>query len=231
MKHIFGTYIDGREAEGTPNLPDNAGLLREHRIYSFDSADAQSWSRRFREKVNQGDTVYLLGFQGVVHNSGLSLVEASRAGGVKLLANYEEERFAGEKHFAGYPQHSIEEMKTLFSEIGITARDIFCVNYGWDLVQLEKNARSAGFSEEDDRARYLVFSVISREAQDDAVNPKRRNFYVYSPLLIKHVERLRHDLSLSAETPCIQMLHHENHAWLSYGSRRSIGRPVRSSQR
>ncbi|MCP5003645.1 MAG: hypothetical protein GY941_06775 [Planctomycetes bacterium] len=52
-----------------------------------------------------------MGFQGITHNSGVSLVEASKKSGIKILANFEEERFAGKKHFAGYPEKSVYELK------------------------------------------------------------------------------------------------------------------------
>ncbi|MCP5003646.1 MAG: hypothetical protein GY941_06780, partial [Planctomycetes bacterium] len=64
---------------------------------------------------------------------------------------------------------------------------------------------------------YLIHSVISEEAYKEVHNPLRKECYVYSPLLVRIVERLIKDLGLQSIIPCIQMPHHENHAYLSYG--------------
>ncbi|NQU63722.1 MAG: carbamoyltransferase, partial [SAR324 cluster bacterium] len=179
--------------------------------------------KRFQEKIDQGETVYLLGFQGIIQNSGLSLIEASKNDGIKVLANYEEERLAGEKHYAGYPGKSVIELKKHLFRLGKTTQDIFCVLYGWDLIRLEKKFQELKMArlklkctgnKLDD---YMLLSVISQEAYDDAFDAKRKNFYVYSPLLVKIYYRLMDDLDLINTVPCIQMLHHENHAYFSYG--------------
>ncbi|HZI84976.1 MAG TPA: carbamoyltransferase, partial [Casimicrobiaceae bacterium] len=52
-----------------------------------------------REKLDRGETVYVLGIGPGGHNAGVGLIEASKARGIRLIANHEEERFSAIKHF------------------------------------------------------------------------------------------------------------------------------------
>ena len=60
-----------------------------------------------RDKLARGETVYVVGMVTSGHNCGIGLIEASAANGIRLLANDEEERFTGVKHFDGYPEHCV----------------------------------------------------------------------------------------------------------------------------
>src|SRR5712672_4438747 len=52
-----------------------------------------------RERLQRGKTIYLAGLGAPgMHNSGVALVEVTQAGGPRLIVNYEEERFSGNKH-------------------------------------------------------------------------------------------------------------------------------------
>ncbi|MCP4264625.1 MAG: carbamoyltransferase [Candidatus Brocadiaceae bacterium] len=224
MAKISGSYYYcDSESDKVIKLPDNTDFLRKNHIYSYNSDEAMSWNKKFRDKIDQGETLYLLGFQGIIHNSGVSLVEASKKTGIKILANYEEERFTGKKHFAGYPENSVYELKKYLTKIGKTTDDIFSIFYGWDLLKLEQNFQKLKVKMFEQKLRhnafddYLLHSVISEEAHKEVYNPMRKEFYVYSPLLVRIVERLIKDLGLQSIIPCIQMPHHENHAYLSYG--------------
>ena len=220
MEKIFGSYYD--DSHPADGVSDNTPYLRENNILSSDSAEAASWGRRFREKIARGEKVYLLGFQGIVHNSGASLIEASKSEGIRILANCEEERFLASKHFAGYPGESLKEITSLLKQRGKTPRDIFCVFYAWDVVAWEKNTEKLKASEKKIMGNmlyaYMVNSVVSEEACAEIYNPNRGGGYVYSPLLVRLFERLKTDLGLDSSIACIQMLHHENHAYFSYGA-------------
>ena len=136
METTFGSYYPTDEL-GERKLPDNTDYLKENNILRPDSPEAQALGRRFRERLDAGETLYLLGFLGTTHNSGLSLVEASARDGIRILANHEEERFSEVKHYAGYPGKSVAEMKLLMARAGIRPAQIFGVFYAYDVVEEE----------------------------------------------------------------------------------------------
>src|ERR1700693_4897242 len=80
------------------------GAAGFHQLGS-DFANAQN--ARVREKLARGETVYLagLGLPGT-HNSGVALVEVTKASGPRLIVNNEEERFSGNKHNTEYTRRS-----------------------------------------------------------------------------------------------------------------------------
>lgn len=222
MEKVFGTYYENEKHLDDGGVPDNTEYLKSNNIFSFNSDEASTWGKRFRERIGRGEKVYLLGFQAIVHNSGVSLVEASQAEGIKILLNCEEERFLSSKHFAGYPGESLKEVAKLLARMGKTTQDLFGVFYAWDVVAWEKNTEKLKASNKKIMGNmlyaYMANSVVSEEAVAETYNPKRENHYVYSPLLVRLFERLKTDLGLGDATPCIQMLHHENHAYFSYGA-------------
>jgi hypothetical protein len=115
MEKIFGTYYDDTDFNDK-NLPDNTNYLKKQGVFSYHSNESQQIARQFREKIEAGETVYLLGMN-VGHNSGVSVIEASKKAGIQVLANYEEERFVAIKHFSGYPDKSVKAIKVLLSRI------------------------------------------------------------------------------------------------------------------
>ena len=223
MDKIIDSLYWEEDPSAFPNLPDNTRLLAENGIFSMESPDAARLGREFSERLENGEILYLLGFQGIIHNSGVSLVEVSREKGICVLANLEEERFQGKKHFAGYPERAVAETRRLLTRLGRSPRDIFCVLHGWDTVQLEMNFQRLRMEMQQAQVKsntlddHMMLTVISQEARQEVFNPRRKNFYVYSPLLIRIYQRLTEDLGLYTPIPCIQMPHHGNHAWFSYG--------------
>src|ERR1700761_1124795 len=64
-----------------------------------------------RDRLTRGETIYLAGLApSGTHNSGVALVEVSKAKGPRLIVNNEEERFSGNKHTTEYPRQSIDAM-------------------------------------------------------------------------------------------------------------------------
>ena len=52
-----------------------------------------------RAALARGETVYLAGIGAAgLHNSGVALIEVSRAHGPRIICSNEEERFSGKKH-------------------------------------------------------------------------------------------------------------------------------------
>src|SRR5215813_7867623 len=90
-----------------------------------------------RDKLARGETLYLagIGLPGT-HNSGVSLVEVTRASGPRLILNNEEERFSGNKHTTEYPQQSIAAMIATLRTMGRDIADIHAWLTSWDYFAL-----------------------------------------------------------------------------------------------
>ena len=72
-------------------------------LHSPTGAYARERIASMRQRLARGETVYVLGIGPGGHNTGVGLVEASNARGIRLIANHEEERFRAVKHFQRYP--------------------------------------------------------------------------------------------------------------------------------
>jgi len=72
-----------------------------------------------REALERGETVYILGIGAGGHNAGVGLIEASKARGIRLLANHEEERFRALKHFQRFPHQSVDQAVASMKVLGI----------------------------------------------------------------------------------------------------------------
>lgn len=208
---------------GARRLPDNTEYLREHRIHANASPEGRALGEEFRRRIEAGETLYLIGFLGTTHNSGLALIEASRTHGIRVLANCEEERFSGIKHYAGYPKHCAQEILRLLRQVGRSGRDVFCVCYAYDVVQEEQSGmRMLMMNSKIIKNRYYHFvtesaSPTSIELDKNEVAQMRKNIFSHSPALVNVFRRLVHELDLREDICCVQMLHHENHAYFSYG--------------
>ncbi|MBV9992196.1 MAG: carbamoyltransferase [Alphaproteobacteria bacterium] len=231
METTFGSYYPTDDL-GERKLPDNTGYLKEHNIFGPDSAEAVALGQRFRARLEAGETLYLLGFLGTTHNSGLSLVEASAKGGIRVLANHEEERFSEVKHYAGYPGRSAAEMKRMMARMGVEPSRIMGVFYAYDVVREEQSGmRMLLMNGKLIRNKYYRFVTESAAPHVDFSAAEalqmRKNIFSHSPALVAVFRRLAADLGLPAEVPCVQMLHHENHAYFSYGASPFAGEGLR----
>src|SRR5690348_8100057 len=83
-------------------------LLRAYAArYGFhtpDSAFAQERGASFADKIQRGECVYVAGIGPAGHNSGVALIEVSRADGIRLICNNEEERYSGIRHCTNWPE-------------------------------------------------------------------------------------------------------------------------------
>jgi len=219
VEKIFGSFYDFSETEKRFNIPDNIDYLRENRIYSYDSKEAGSWRDLFSQKIESGQNVYLLGFHALTHDSSISLIEASKQNGITILANIEEERFNGKKHFAGYPEHSVYELKKMLKLIGISSSDIFCVLYAFEIAEAEKDRLESVFLQKKIITPEFAYlqQVGMLGSHSDSEKLEKKNFSSMAPSMVKAFHRLRSDLGLEDTIPCIQMGHHENHAYFAYG--------------
>ncbi len=219
MERVFGSYYESQPHAGAP-LPDNTALLRENGIVSEDSAETQQKAREFSQRLATGEALLLIGLN-IGHNAGISLLEASRARGIVVHANFEEERFSAVKHFAGYPEHSIGALRSLLRKIGRTTDDLFCVCYAWDSVQEEQYGLHMNmFRQKIIRNRFFAHVSSAATPQLDKIkvaSVKRKNLFSHSPTLVDVVKRLNADLGRKQPLLCIQTNHHDSHAYYSYG--------------
>src|ERR1700687_2818858 len=89
------------------------------------------------EKLARGETVYLAGLGPPgTHNSGVALVEVTKANGPRLILNNEEERFSGNKHTTEYPRASVDAMVATLRGMGRDIGDIDAWLTSWDYPDL-----------------------------------------------------------------------------------------------
>lgn len=217
MEVAFGTFYPDDEI-GNRQLPDNSGLMASEHILLMDSAAASSFSLRFRERIKAGETLYLLGFLGSAHNSGIALVSASEKAGIEVVANCEEERFVQSKHFSGYPAQGVRDISVIMRERSISLEEIVGIFYAFDVIREEQGAlRSLLSNSRVVRNNHLQAYIQTVKPASDIAQqserPAKKGLFSHSPAAAACVKRLRNELGLPEDTPCVQMPHHENHAY------------------
>src|SRR5579862_9061356 len=140
MSNIYGKYGPlhpwlGKLAFAAAHPVWRNRYARRH-VHEADSPFARDVLESLRARLARGETAYLAGLGIAGHNSGAALVEVSARDGVRLLANDEEERFTGLKHFGGYPAHSIDSLKERLSSMGLEPRDLHAVLLSWNYINL-----------------------------------------------------------------------------------------------
>nr|AHZ46195.1 carbamoyltransferase [uncultured bacterium N27-1E] len=162
--------------------------------------------REFRQRLQRGERVYLLGLGAAGHSAAACLVEASLKDGLVLLQNNEEERFTGIKHEQEFPRHALRAVMQELNRRGAKPDDIVAVLASWDHVTMLANG--ARLVTEEAPASFLL-------TRSDA-SPKM-NF--------RHILRALASPGPLAEffpgekrVPVIGMRHHDNHAYFSYAA-------------
>ena len=220
-KYVFG-YFNTDQTACASDLFDNSDYLRGHHIFRDGSPEADALASQFQNRLEAGERLFLIGFTGTWHNSGISLVEASRADGIVTLLNCEEERFAAKKHFSGFPIGSCHQLVEYLATNGIKPSDVFAVFYTFDVVSEEQTARRMFLANsmvlEGGYYRYLSKAAVPEiELDPDAEEQVQASSFHHSPTLVTVFRRLIAELQLPQSTPCVMMRHHENHAYFSYG--------------
>ena len=217
MLSHFGLHRERRPAPQLGPAVSGRMLLETRGIHPWGGAEAAGLVAVLRDRLARGETLHLVGFQGLFHNSGVALVEVSRSAGMRILANLEEERFSRRKHHAGYPGRAVAELRRLMEARGIAPGDLVCGCHSWDIVELERHALpSAG----DPTSRWdvhIAFTAMSEEVRNAIDDPGRGGFFAYPAVLVDMVDRLRSDLGLAADWKVVEIPHHESHAHLAYG--------------
>jgi carbamoyltransferase len=175
-----------------------------HRI---DSEFARLKIDSIRERLQRGETVYVVGFAASgTHNTGVALVEITQAGGPRIVVNNEEERFSGEKHTTEYPRRSIDAMVAKLREIGRDVSDIAAVVTTWDYPVLLATLVRTVLEEAPGSFGLLLKPVTP------AIDRRRMDQMRRTPRL------LAKQLGLAENVPLICMPHHDNHAWFSFAA-------------
>jgi carbamoyltransferase len=184
-------------------LPVLEGFCERRGIFRAGSAFAAARFKVLREKLDRGDTLYLGGIcASGTHNSGVALIEVTRAHGPKLICNNEEERFSGERHTTKFPEQSIGELAAMLRRSGLKPERIDGWFSAWDnaafiamILRTAVEEAPASFS----LLRTDEMPVMNMRSLDKGV-------------------RMARDLSrrLGCDAPVIATAHHDNHAWFSF---------------
>lgn len=181
-----------------------AGALAK--FHSPYGAYAQQAVASMRQKLERGETVYVLGIGPGGHNAGVALIEASTAHGIRLVANHEEERFRAVKHFQRYPARSVDVLVAQMKGLGIDPSRIHAACASWDYPHWVGNAAESVMQELPGSWR-----LLTREA-----SPQMNVWCVFDAFTAPR--RLGRSLRADASRmPVINLRHHDNHAWLSWG--------------
>lgn len=180
--------------------------FRHLRLYRVDSSFARARVKAIRDKIERGEPALLAGLSAAgTHNSGVALIEVTRAG-PRVLFNYEEERYSGVKHTNHYPRCSIEELREALAENGRDIRNLDGWFSAWD---------------------YAAFgATLIRTVLEEAPATFGMLRGKPTPLFdLRDIDRgtraARHigrQLGLAAPLPLIGTPHHDNHAWFSYAA-------------
>jgi carbamoyltransferase len=175
-------------------------LLRAYAArYGFhtpDSEYARELGASFADRLRRGERVYVAGIGPAGHNSGVALIEASRADGIRLICNNEEERYSGIRHCTDWPEQSLHAAFAMLRKIGIEPGDIHAFVASWDYVTL---------------AATLVRSIAG-ELPASRVFLQPQNF---APMNARHIARAFRSPRRLGQ-PIIGLRHHDNHAYFSY---------------
>jgi len=158
-----------------------------------------------RAKLKRGGSLHVLGIGCAGHNAGAGLVEASKEGGIQVIANHEEERFRGIKHFKQFPSHSIEAACADLRKRGLGVDDLDAVVTTWDYIEL--GSQLAGHI-----AGELPGSLTMLRSAASPTFCFRDVCHAFRASTL-----LGRQLGTGKPHPVINLRHHDNHAYLALG--------------
>ncbi|WP_163711795.1 carbamoyltransferase C-terminal domain-containing protein [Mangrovibacterium lignilyticum] len=174
------------------------------KFYTADSVYCRKMGKLFAEKIQNGETLYLLGIIPSGHNAAAALIEVSSAKGINVLCNNEEERYSGIKNDGHFPEHSLNDILKKMATMGLSPKDIFLVVASWDYIKgIATVVRHA--VEEAPQS----FNLVNEKASP------HMNFWHFIRAL-KAPNRLKNYLQSKERIPVIGMKHHNNHAYYAY---------------
>jgi carbamoyltransferase len=176
-------------------------------VHSFGSELFGQRLRALEQAIEAGRESYVLGVCAGGHNSGAALVRVSPQGGVELVCNEEEERYAGIKHYTEYPEQAIETIRRRMQVLGIGAEDLAACVSGWDYA-----AAGALFfvrTPLEEAPASLTLSKQEKKPGDHLVSADKR-------AVLDTPKRIAAQLGLDRPMPLIGIRHHDAHAYFSY---------------
>ena len=174
-------------------------------IFRLGSPFAVERIKALREKLDRGETLYLAGIcASGTHNSGVALIEVSRAFGPKLICNNEEERFSGERHTTKFPEASIAELVAMLKRAGFGPQRIDAWFSAWDNVAFVA----------------MIARVVMEEAPASFSLPRTTELPAMNMKSLDKGVRMARALGqrLGCDAPVIAVPHHDNHAWFSFAA-------------
>lgn len=180
-------------------------LGRAYGLHGQTSGVAQERIAAARAALERGETIYVLGIGASGHNAGVGLVEASRANGIRIVSNNEEERFRGIKHYKRFPHESIRDLRRRMAALGLEPGDLAAIVTTFDFPEIVPTMLKS-IAEEGPRAAPMFgrSAAMIFDTHDVAAS-----FQV--PRRVSGV------LGLAPRRPVLALRHHDNHAWFSYG--------------
>jgi carbamoyltransferase len=176
-------------------------------FHGIDSAFARQRLASIRDRLARGETVYLAGIGAPgTHNSGVALVEVTKANGPRLIVNNEEERFSGHKHSTEYPRLAIDAMVETLRSLGRDVQDIAAWLTTWDYPALFGMGIRSVLEEAPGSFKLL------HPANTVTIDPRRLETMTRTPKI------LGKQFGLGRRLPLILMPHHDNHAWFSFAA-------------
>ena len=176
------------------------GYFRASSVYASERGAS------FRRKLEAGEQIYLLGLGAGGHNSGAALVRCSKAKGIELLANDEEERYSGIKHCTDFPVLSLQAINRRLHREGQSSADLHACLGTWDYP---------AFAAE-------TFGAIVAEAPRSWawMQPRMHQGLADATPLYQALWHgtawLRTALELKPRLPIVGLRHHDCHASYSY---------------
>lgn len=178
---------------------------RSMAFHTPDGAHAQALGKQLVGRLASGESVLLVGIGPAGHNTGVALVEASQTDGIRVLANDEEERFVGQKHYDRFPSRTVELLTQRLEGLGRSFDDVLGVFASWDY--LETVSTLVGVTlEHVPRSLAMAHPAASREFNGS---------HIVQALLAPR--QLGRELGRKGPVPIVGMPHHDNHAYFAYG--------------
>jgi len=175
-------------------------------LYTRDSQHALDCQAALQAKLQRGETAYLVGLGIRGHNSGVALVEATR-NGMRLLANDEEERFTGIKHYAGYPQNAVRSLKERLNRLGVDPADVSAYTTSWNYAAMLPMGM-----------RLLMEHFPSSLWLAHPRSTPKYDFWGTLRQIRRIPGMLMNDLGMSTPPRLLMMPHHDNHAAFAYAA-------------
>src|SRR5208282_2736936 len=183
-----------------------ATLFFQHKnIHRPNGPFAARRAQELAARLARGETCYLVGLSiGGFHNTGTALIEATPAGGLRIICNNEEERFSGQKHSNAYPRRSLEALAEIIEDLGISPERIVAWLATYDYPLLMATGMRTILEE------FPASLRLASENHSPTYDGGQLKEGVQTPA------RLGQLFSLVHAVPIIGMPHHDNHAWFSY---------------